>query len=72
MFTGAFEIELTNIVLAALHADHLDCRVLNGGGAIALQGLHWLVRHPLTVNGQGGNILTLVGQQHLVSWLDLF
>ena len=71
VFTVAFETELTNIVFAALHADHLDSWVLNGGGAVALQGLHWLVGHPLAVNSQGGNILPLVGQQHLVSWLDL-
>ena len=70
-FTVRNEPELTNVVFATLHADHLNSRVLNGGGAVAFQGLHRLVGHPLAVNGQSGNILPLVGQQHLVSWLDL-
>lgn len=61
----------TNVVFATLHADHLDSWVLNGGGAVALESLHWLVGHPLAVDCQSSNVLPLVGQQYLVSCLYL-
>jgi len=65
------ETEHTNVVFASLHADHLHSWVLNGRCAIALESLHRLVGNPLAVNGQGGNVLALVGQQHLVTHIHL-
>ncbi len=65
------ETEHTDVVFASLHADHLHSWVLDGRCAIALESLHRLVGNPLAVNGQGGNVLALVCQQHLVTHIHL-
>lgn len=57
----------TKVVLAALHGNHLHCRVLQAAGAIALEALQRLVGRPLAVDHHRGNGLALVLQQHLVA-----
>lgn len=58
------------VVLAALHRNHLHCRVLQRGGAVAVQTLVRLVGHPLLVHFQRADVLAVVREQHLVADVD--
>lgn len=63
---------LTNVVLAPLHADHLDSRVLYRGGSIAFESFNWFVWKPFAVNLHCCNVLPLIRQQDLVTHIDVF
>jgi len=63
---------LTHVVLAALHADHLHSWVLDGSCAVAVLGFKRLVRHPLALYGEHGQILALIFQQDLVAYCIVF
>lgn len=45
--------------------------MLYGGGAITFQSFNWLVGHPLAVNLHSCNVLPLVGQEDLVTNVDV-
>ena len=60
-----------DVELAALHGDHGDAGVLDGGGAVAHLGLQRLVGLPLGLDGDHGDVLTLVLEQHLVANLGV-
>ena len=62
----------TQIVLAALHGDHLHRWVLDRGAAIALLALLRFHRHPLLIHRQRANVLPIVGQQELVADINVF
>ena len=57
------------VVLAALHRDHLDRGVLDRRRAVALAGLDGLVRGPLAGDVEDGEVLALVGQKDRVPFL---
>mmetsp|Transcript_8393 Transcript_8393/g.35099 ORF Transcript_8393/g.35099 Transcript_8393/m.35099 type:complete len:460 (-) Transcript_8393:4-1383(-) len=57
----------SDVVLAALHGDHGDARVLDGGGAVAHLRLEGLVRLPLALHGDHRDVLPLVLQKHFVA-----
>lgn len=59
------------VVLAALHGDHLDGGVLDGRGAVAVLGLEDLVGHPLGLDLHGTDLLALVGEEHPVADLHV-
>ena len=57
----------TQIEALALHRDHPNRRVLNGGGAVAALGFSHFVGFPLVLHLEDGQVLTLVGEQQLVA-----
>mmetsp|Transcript_16062 Transcript_16062/g.39988 ORF Transcript_16062/g.39988 Transcript_16062/m.39988 type:complete len:408 (+) Transcript_16062:224-1447(+) len=59
------------VVLAALHGNHLHSGVLQGGGAVHRLGLLDLVGEVLGLHVQGADVLALVGDQQLVADLDI-